>query len=269
MDLTQQKLTKKEWEFLEVPVNKNEQKILELIYNGYNNVNFTKNETNSLMLYLKSGTDDAHFHHYLYEKYFQEKVKKLVKKYSLNWKIERNKKMTKKLTTASLIRIKNSAKKIESIKGEIIEFILLDIINKFLKKDLCSMYYYSICDIMKNNISYINKYIKNFVYFIIENFKDNINKTKLVKSAYNYIEKNKIIFKYKDIELYQHQKDLFTVLKRQFAKLIYYQAPTGTGKTISPIGIASNKKVIFTCAAKHIGLQLAKSCISMEIPLQC
>ena len=69
MDLTQQKLTKKEWEFLEVPVNKNEQKILELIYNGFNNVNFTRNETNSLMLYLKIGTNDEHFHYYLYEKY--------------------------------------------------------------------------------------------------------------------------------------------------------------------------------------------------------
>ena len=33
MDLTQQKLTKSEWDFLEVPVNQNEKKILKLIYN--------------------------------------------------------------------------------------------------------------------------------------------------------------------------------------------------------------------------------------------
>ena len=129
------------------------------------------------------------------------------------------------------------------------------------------MTFYSICDIMKNNIEYINYYIKDFYEFIVNKFKSKINKTKLVKMAYNYIEKNKIIFKYKDIELYQHQKELFTVIKQNNSKLIYYQAPTGTGKTISPIGIASSKKVIFTCAAKHIGLQLAKSCISMEIPI--
>ena len=60
---------------------------------------------------------------------------------------------------------------------------------------------------------------------------------------------------------------MFTTVKRPKAKLIYYQAPTGTGKTISPVGLANGKKVIFTCAAKHIGLQLAKSCISMEIPI--
>ena len=53
MDLKQQKLTKKEWEFLEVPVSAQEKSILDLIYNSFNNINFTKNETNSLLLYLK------------------------------------------------------------------------------------------------------------------------------------------------------------------------------------------------------------------------
>ena len=44
-------------------------------------------------------------------------------------------------------------------------------------------------------------------------------------------------------------------------------APTGTGKTISPIGLAVHHKLIFVCAAKHIGLQFAKACISMRIPI--
>ena len=48
MDLKQQKLTKKEWEFLEVPVNPQEKSILDLIYHSYNDINFSKNETNSL-----------------------------------------------------------------------------------------------------------------------------------------------------------------------------------------------------------------------------
>ena len=46
-----------------------------------------------------------------------------------------------------------------------------------------------------------------------------------------------------------------------------YQAPTGTGKTLTPIALSRGKKIIFVCVAKHIGLQLAKSCISMEIPI--
>ena len=76
-----------------------------------------------------------------------------------------------------------------------------------------------------------------------------------------------MVFKYDDKKLYSHQKELFTSIKRKGAKLILYQAPTATGKTISPIGLAKSKIIVFTCAAKHIGLQLAKACISMEIPI--
>ena len=267
MDLRQQKLTKKEWEFLEIPVSPQEQIILDLIYNSFENVKFTKNETNSLLLYLKIGTDDPSFHYYLYEKYFIEKIKKFCKKYQISWKIKKTKKAMKKINTANLIRIKNSSKKIEDIKKDIIEFILVDLIVKFYKNDFCPMSYYSICDILKNNIQYINIYVLDFINHCLSYNKDKINKRKLVKNAFEYIEKNKIIFKYKDIELYQHQQRLFTTVKRSGSKLIYYQAPTGTGKTISPIGLAKGKKVVFTCAAKHIGLQLAKSCISMEIPI--
>ena len=267
MDLRQQKLTKKEWEFLEVPVSAQEKSILDLIYNSFNNISFTKNETNSLLLYLKIGTDEPSFHYFLYQKYFQEKIKKTCKKFNIDWQLKKSKKAMKKLNNANLIRIKNSSKKIEDIKSEIIEFILIDLIVKFYKKDFCPLSYYSICDILKNNIKYINCYVLDFITYCVNQNKNKINKQKLIKNAYEYIEKNKIIFKYKDIELYQHQKDLFTTVKRDGAKLIYYQAPTGTGKTISPIGLANGKKVIFTCAAKHIGLQLAKSCISMEIPI--
>ena len=42
------------------------------------------------------------------------------------------------------------------------------------------------------------------------------------------------------------------------------QAPTGTGKTLSPIGLSENFKVIFVCAARHVGLALAKAAISCE-----
>jgi hypothetical protein len=46
-------------------------------------------------------------------------------------------------------------------------------------------------------------------------------------------------------------------------KLILYTAPTGTGKTLSPIALASEYKIIFVCAARHVGLALAKTAISV------
>ena len=171
MDLRQQKLTKKEWEFLEVPVSVQEKSILDLIYNSFTNTSFTKNETNSLLLYLKIGTDEPSFHYFLYEKYFQEKIKKTCKKFNIDWKLKKTKKAMKKLNSANLIRIKNSSKKIEDIKSEIIEFILIDLLVKFYKKDFCPLSYYSICDILKNNKKYINCYILDFINYFVEKIK--------------------------------------------------------------------------------------------------
>ena len=39
MDLCQNKLSKQEWEALEIPVSSSEMEILKLIKNGYNNLN--------------------------------------------------------------------------------------------------------------------------------------------------------------------------------------------------------------------------------------
>jgi hypothetical protein len=41
-------------------------------------------------------------------------------------------------------------------------------------------------------------------------------------------------------------------------------APTGTGKTMTPIALAEQKKIIFVCAARHVGLALAKAAISVR-----
>jgi hypothetical protein len=46
-------------------------------------------------------------------------------------------------------------------------------------------------------------------------------------------------------------------------KRILLTLATGTGKTLSPIGLSSEYKVIFVCAARHVGLALAKSAISI------
>jgi hypothetical protein len=46
-------------------------------------------------------------------------------------------------------------------------------------------------------------------------------------------------------------------------KLVFYTAPTGTGKTLSPIALANEYKIIFVCAARHVGLALAQTAISV------
>ena len=112
MDLSQQKLTKSEWEFLEIPVNKEEKKILNLIYKGYDNVNKTFNESKSLLGYMKIiENSDEKFHLYLYENYFQKIMQKIIEKYKLSLnikKILKNENKMKKLKQKDFIRLKNS-----------------------------------------------------------------------------------------------------------------------------------------------------------------
>ena len=224
MDLTQQKLTKSEWDFLEVPVNGNEKKILKLIYNGYDNTSYTTNESNSLLGWMKIGTDEDQFHLYIYEENFQKIVSKVIKKYDLSFVMQRDKRNNKKLKKQDLIRISNSSKKMDDIKDSIYEFILLNNVKLFFKKNLCPMRYYTLTQLVRNNVSYINHYILQFVDWIIEEYKDKISKTNLIKNAYEYIEKNTVVFKYTDLKLYEHQSRLFESIKRDGAKLVLYQS---------------------------------------------
>ena len=163
-----------------------------------------------------------------------------------------------------MIRIKNSVKKINKTT-DLYEFLLIKNIKQFLKKNNNLKNYYTLTQLLKNNIYNINKYVLEYVNYILKTYKKKINIHDLIKKAYDYIERNDIMLKYNDIQLYSHQKQLLSIVNNNKSSLVLYQAPTGTGKTITPLGIT--KKVIFVCAAKHIGLQLAKACISMEIPI--
>ena len=70
MDLSQKKLTKEEWEALEVPVDKSEQRILKLIKDGWENPNITMNDANTLLKMMKITENLDMFHGYFYTKYF-------------------------------------------------------------------------------------------------------------------------------------------------------------------------------------------------------
>jgi hypothetical protein len=61
-----------------------------------------------------------------------------------------------------------------------------------------------------------------------------------------------------------YEAQLCSAEKKALApRLVLYIAPTGTGKTLSPIGISEKNRVIFVCAARHVGLALARAAISV------
>jgi hypothetical protein len=271
MDFSQRKLSKKEWESLEMPIRGPELEILKLIKMGFDNVNIRSNNTQTLFNYIKFNKHGTHvYHKYLYDIYFKKKFDKYVKKYNIqldNNHSKNTKSKKARLKKADIIRISNTDSKIKRIKSTIFEFILLSLFEKYLNSGDTkkNKYYYTLIHLFKFNISNINTIVKQNIIINLSNFCP--DKCVFIQHASEYIETNECLLKYKDIELFTHQKDLFTHCKNDSPKLLLYQSPTGTGKTLSPIGLSTKYKIIFVCAAKHVGLQLAKACISMDIKI--
>jgi hypothetical protein len=125
-------------------------------------------------------------------------------------------------------------------------------------------HYYTLKLMLQKSVVGINAHITEFANHIIRAFSGDIQIAGFLRNAYRFIEQNDSVFKYADFQLYEHQKQLFTIAKRPGAKLVLYIAPTGTGKTLSPLGLSEKYKIIFVCAARHVGLALAKAAISVK-----
>jgi len=168
-----------------------------------------------------------------------------------------------------IIRIKNTTSKIDIQKPNIFEYLLLELCFKItmsLSTDTLEYGFliYTLIQLQKSTIFNINQYVNTFTNNIIILASTYTNITNVFRKSYDFIEKNPYLFKYEDITLYSHQKQLFSTFKNQpNPKLVLYMAPTGTGKTLSPIGLSQQYKVIFVCVARHVGLALAKSAISV------
>ena len=185
--------------------------------------------------------------------------------------------------------------RIDNIKADpaqmthIYEHVLLDVVDKMLEHKYSNhaacrskwiYYYYSLAVLNNNNVDHLNLNVQSFVSHVIEYYEsgvysaddgsgggstnNNNNIMHFIQNAYEYVERNEFIHRYASMRLYEHQKQLFTVIKRPGPKLVLYIAPTGTGKTLSPLGLTEHFRVVFICAARHVGVALAKSAITMK-----
>ena len=266
MDLHQTKLTKREWEILEIPVSNKEKRILKLIQGGIDNIDFNDNYTMSLLSFMKIGDNVEYYFDYQFDKYFKKIIEKMCKKYKVNFNYEKPRKL-KKIKTSDKIRMENAESKLSDNKEQIFEFILLDIAKKILKNKDLHFNYYTLTQLLSHNIYLLNTNVIKFCNLVLEKSKSDIRREKFIKKSHDIIERNELLYKYADIKLYDHQKEIFSAINAPGSSLVLYKAPTGTGKTMTPVGLLKKHRIIFVCAAKHIGLQLAKACISLEIPI--
>ena len=279
MDLTQTKLTRAEWNNIEIPVSDTEKQVMDLILKGYYDVNIKTNKTQSLYSLTKIEQTPEN-ETYLYRKYFEPVIQQIIRKYTTPespfWGFDpttanaANAKNTtlKKMKSIDLLRIQNLETNIDRNRDTIFEFLLIEYCKNTCKylgreKTQYSFYLYTLIQIKKSTIAAINTHVLQFVDLVISTVESSIRIQDVIQNAYAFIEKNPSLLKYEDMHLYDHQKELFTVCKDPAPKLVLYVAPTGTGKTLSPLGLAQEYRVIFVCVARHIGLALAKSAISM------
>ena len=72
VDLYQKKLSKAEWDYMEIPESKDEIEILNLIKKGFNNVNIKYNAAKSIIGILKTSITEE-IMVYLFNKYFRKR----------------------------------------------------------------------------------------------------------------------------------------------------------------------------------------------------
>jgi hypothetical protein len=307
MYFQQTKLTKSEWEYCEVPVSLEEKKILQLIQDGYYNINIKYNDNQTLIQQMKI-EPTTEIDSYLYIKYFKGAVEEMTgasaKLPEMANFIGTNFAKIKPPKKTDIIRLTNLDLNIEIQKKNIFEFVLLDFCediyrgknnnnnnknrtltvtkpggkNTATKSAMRSVSFnlYNLIQLKKSHMPHINSWVAKFVGLVIEEHTNDKEKMdELLRDVFHhspeYIEKNPCILKYENKTLYDHQKQLFSLFSSgasgasgASSKLVFYTAPTGTGKTLSPLGLSNQYKIIYICASRHIGLAFAKNAISIE-----
>jgi hypothetical protein len=281
MDLNQRKLNKTEWSSIEVPVSGDEKNVLKMIVMGFNDPNIKQNHTTSVFTYLKIDFSEK-MEDYLYNNYLAERCNKLQESIKhidpLFGFITVNSNI--KINSADKIRLERNDEKTLR-KQNLYEYLLITYAEKFahykmkeitkshtkqtmLVSQSSMYYYYTLYKLIRNTVVRVNKHVLTICNNIIDLFHNDVSVANIIEYADEYIEKNDTLIKYEDLTLYEHQKEIFSICKNNLKpKLILYMAPTGTGKTLTPLALSETYKIVFVCAARHVGLALARAAISI------
>ena len=274
MDLEQRKLTKAEWDSIEKQIPASEKEILQMIISGYGNVNIKYNKNRTILSHLKIEETDQ-VHDYIFQKYYLDKIVDIATTYNIPGVGEPYKFLSKKLKNMKktmIIRMQRYTSELIE-KEDLLENTLISTLTGMLahkhgnKKTKPSqdwlMHYYTLHNLFKIGLK-ANIHVRSAIQNIMSIYENDVSIKEIIRHSDRFIEQNKTLLVYADMTLFEHQKQIFTICKNPDPKLVLYTAPTGTGKTLTPIGLLGGHKIIFVCAARHVGLALAKSAINMQ-----
>jgi hypothetical protein len=257
--IMQKKLIKSEWESIEIPVTGKEQEILDML-SSIDDINKKIQRVYSMASILKLDATDEKFQYVIYNKYY----KSIIDELDVNLvTIPANSKKIK-LNSKDKIRFENNTSK----KENSFELTLIKCIENILKssyKNEKIKYKYALNKLLKQNIYGLNKYVHMACVNCLARQEESEDEMMICLENINNICNNPIFTLNADIGLYDHQKNLIKACDTPYPKIIFYKASTGTGKTLSPLGLLNKgHRVIFLCGARHVGLSLAKSAISCK-----
>jgi hypothetical protein len=269
MDLQQRKLTRDEWNSIEKPISSDELRVVQLIKDGYSNVQLKRNSTMSILLLLKVPSN-VEIDNFIFTHYIQKELITILDisiKNAFDYTVVVEGKT--RIRSSDRIRFGNMDAQLQETKAKLFEFILLDILKTTLKsrekkQENWVNGLYTLHNLLKYNITTCNTILYKKLIEISSILIQECNIRDILYRSKEIIEENPYLLKYADEQLYNHQKKLFTQFKQSEGRpqLVLYIAPTGTGKTLTPLGLAQHFKVIFVCAARHVGLSLANYAIS-------
>uniref|UniRef100_A0A6C0BRS9 Uncharacterized protein n=1 Tax=viral metagenome TaxID=1070528 RepID=A0A6C0BRS9_9ZZZZ len=264
MEFKHSKLSKSEWCGIEIPVSTKESYVIDIIKNGWRDRSYKINNTPTIASYMKITYTDT-LDYFIFDAYLKDTISKYMTKYSCHV-VPPVKKGTYKMNSSDTIRFKNMDEIIKENDSKLYEFCLMKLFCRMLKNRhlgrTWSADYYTLYNLSKCSILNCNKILTFYIDTILERFYTNQIVKDLIYNNY-ILKQSTIISSYADMKLYAHQCEIFEELQNNTnSKLILYSSPTGTGKTLTPIGISEGKRVIFLCAARHVGIALARACIS-------
>lgn len=269
MDLQQRKLIAAEWDAIERPVSTDELRVINMIAASYENVNIKQNTTSTILQYLKVQNSE-NIDVYVFVKYLQDELKnKALRQAAKTSPVPYTDVGAGQATIrkGDAMRFAHTDKNLPQVRDTLFEFVMIDLLAGTLrsraKNGPWQVGYYTLVVMCSYSVERCNATFREKLRGILDHLATEVAPVDLVYNGQEIIEHNRLLLRYADEELYEHQKRLLTVFKNARApQLVLYIAPTGTGKTLSPIGLLGGKRVIFVCAARHVGLALAKAAIS-------
>ena len=176
MDLTQRKLSKQEWEGIEVPVDEREKIVLKMIQEGFKNVDYKFNENTTLVDYAKLEKSES-MEKYIFQEYLQKRLEKIYKKNGVDRKVKVSVKIQPK--KRDLIRLDNVKDTIERKKSSLYEFTVMELIERMLHyrskgKNKWLYYYYTLVHLSANHLK-MNCVLEQEVGALIEAYKDEVD----------------------------------------------------------------------------------------------